>query len=515
MPLYSEPPPLTPFSDDKPTLLVCWWITIFCAVIILLRVSGRFVRTEKLFAEDKTAAFAVVPLFLRMGCVHAILILGTNNAQLADANLPDDVLHRKSIASGLVLLSRVLYAATLWTFKLTILEFFKRLNVTWERSYDVGLSFIRCTLAATFVAVIISDLAECRPFAHYWQVLPDPGGQCRQGYAQLLTMAVCNILTDLLLVFFPIPIIIRSQMSSKRKVQLVLLFSLSLVVVAITLYRVPEIIRAHGSQQTRSLYASVELLFATAASNALVLGSFVRDRGVKKRKFKYDSIAAGSMERSSGTESRRPTLRHWGSDEDLVRDVGYGVKPDLREPLSPTTGGYIPARVAKMHEEMNSWNFPGQKRASAAHSAAHSDDPLLSVDGSSRSNSTATPRKVSFFDQGNLLSSDEGSSRRGSYANGPLSPGALPSPSKPAGASGVRRGSTALLQDIGGLLSPLSPRLSKPRKKSAPDLSPVPGSREETPTSNSPPTSPPEYPKSPPAWKADIDFVDAGGLLKK
>jgi hypothetical protein len=328
-------------------------------------------------------------------------------------------------------------------------------------------------------------------------------------------MAVCNILTDLLLVFFPIPIIIRSQMSTKRKVQLVLLFSLSLVVVAITLYRVPQIIRSQGSQQSRSLYASVELLFATAASNALVLGSFVRDRGVKKRKFKYDSIAAGSMERSSASESRRPTLRHWGSDEDLVRDVGYGVKPDLREPLSPTDNrGYLPARVAKMHEDMNSWNFPGQKRASAAHSAAHSDDPLLSVDrmSSTRSNSTATPRKVSFFDQGNLLPGDEGSSRRGSYAtaNGPLSPNGLPSPSKPASASGVRRGSTALLQDIGGLLNP---RLSKPRKKSNANLTPVPGSREETPASTSPPTSPPAYPKSPAPWKADIDFVDAGGLL--
>lgn len=112
MTLYSDPPPLRPFSEDKPTLLVCWWITIFCTVIILLRVSGRFVRTEKLFPEDKTAALALIPLFLRMGCVHVILIYGTNNAQLADANLSDDELRRKSIASGLVLLSRILYAAT-------------------------------------------------------------------------------------------------------------------------------------------------------------------------------------------------------------------------------------------------------------------------------------------------------------------------------------------------------------------------------------------------------------------
>jgi len=112
MGLYSDPPPLRDFSNDKPTLLVCWWITLFCAVIILLRVSGRFVRTEKLFTEDKVAALALIPLFLRMACVHFILLYGTNNVQLEGVELSEDELHKREIASGLVLLSRVLYAAT-------------------------------------------------------------------------------------------------------------------------------------------------------------------------------------------------------------------------------------------------------------------------------------------------------------------------------------------------------------------------------------------------------------------
>lgn len=511
MPLYSDPPPLRAFSDDKPTLLVCWWITIFCAVIILLRVSGRFVRTERLFREDKTAALALIPLFLRMGCVHFILLYGTNNAQLADAGLSDEDLKNKSIASGLVLLSRILYAATLWILKSAILEFFKRLNVSWERSYEVSLLCIRCILVATFVAVIISDLAECRPFSHYYQVLPDPGGQCRQGYAQLLTMAVCNVITDLLLVFFPIPVIIRSQMTVKRKVQLVLLFSLSLVVVAITLYRVPQIIRDQGSQQSRSLYASLELLCATAASNALVLGSFVRDRGVKKKKFKYDSVAAGSMERSSASESRRPTLRHWGSDEDLVRDVGYGVQPDLREPpLSPTDNRlYVPARVAQLHDDMNAWNFPGQKRASAA----RSDDPLLTVDRLSptRNNSAASPRRVSFFDAGNLLPEDEGSkTRRESHlsSHDPKSPRSLPSPTIPASTGGFRRGSTTLLQDIGGFLGPLNPRSARPKPRSDIEAQTAPPNHKDTPNSNSPPA----YPEKT-SWKHEPVLSDVGGLL--
>ena len=111
MTIYSSPPRLRSFDDDKPTLLVCWWATIFSAVIILLRVSGRFVRTERLFREDKTAALALIPLFLRMGCVHYILVHGTNNAQFKGVVLSEEELRGREIASGLVLASRALYAA--------------------------------------------------------------------------------------------------------------------------------------------------------------------------------------------------------------------------------------------------------------------------------------------------------------------------------------------------------------------------------------------------------------------
>lgn len=118
MPLYSSPPPLRSPGQDKPTLLVCWWFTLFCTTIILLRVCGRFIRTERLFQEDRTAALAVIPLFLRMGCVHLILLYGTNNVEFPPELLPlsDEEVRRRTIGSGLVLASRMLHAATYVTF---------------------------------------------------------------------------------------------------------------------------------------------------------------------------------------------------------------------------------------------------------------------------------------------------------------------------------------------------------------------------------------------------------------
>ena len=78
-------------------------------VIILLRLSGRYIRTERLFGEDKVMALSIIPLMARMALVHVILIWGTNNA-VTTGLTPEQIRHR-DIGSRLVLASRIMYAA--------------------------------------------------------------------------------------------------------------------------------------------------------------------------------------------------------------------------------------------------------------------------------------------------------------------------------------------------------------------------------------------------------------------
>ncbi|KAL6881195.1 GPCR protein, PTH11-type [Trichoderma novae-zelandiae] len=509
MSIYSEPPALRPFSEDKPSLLVCWWATIFCALMILLRILGRFIRTEKLFTEDKVVALALIPLFLRMGCVHFILVHGTNNSDFTGITLTPEQVHKKSVASGLVLLSRILYAATLWILKGTVLEFLGRItDLTWQRSQRYTLLAIRCALGLTFIAVVISDLVECHPFHHYWQVLPDPGGQCRQGFVQLITLATCNVLTDLMIVIFPIPLIIQSHMTFIRKLQLLALFSLSLSVVGVTLYRVPLTINAHGRQQYRSLLASVELIFATASANALVLGSFVRDRGVKKQKPRRTSTAAESFDHPA---VRRPTMqRQWGSDEDLVRDLGLAVEPELREqPDTPSSDLYAPIQPMRSvgHDRQQQWD--GQQQEDSAHdsgqqSAQESGDLLIY-----RTESPHESRKLSLLDVGGLLEDSAGTSsasyRRGSsYTSSSMDASTsqnAPQASRKASTNGVRRGSTALLQDLGGLLSPLNSKSSvRSKPRTGTELQTIPQSHQE--------------PHPSQGESSNLVLMDPGGLLR-
>jgi hypothetical protein len=277
----------------------------------------------------------------------------------------------------------------------------------WKKGYESGLRGIRLFLGITFIAVIIATLSECRPFSHNYQVVPDPGPQCRQGYAHLLTMGITDIVTDILLVFFPIPIIVRSAMSLRKKVSLISLFSMSIVLIIITGIRIPLVIKKSGLQQYRTVFASSEILAATIVANAIILGSFLRDRGIKKAKYKAGSTSDSTERRSS---TRRNTLQRYGSDENLARELGYRPNPDLIEEKSDIA---IPAKVADLsvlthhgHSQPpfsnTNWHFP--EKTSAIH--RNSEDSFGRDRGRVNEDPLPSPRsgrRVSFYDVGGLL----------------------------------------------------------------------------------------------------------------
>ncbi|KAL9583053.1 MAG: hypothetical protein Q9212_002933 [Teloschistes hypoglaucus] len=424
--IYSSPPHAKSSKADHPTLLVSWWCTGFGLAIILVRICGRYIRTERLFREDKIMALSMIPLLGRMALIHVVMIWGTNNAT-NDGLTAQDISHRE-IGSKLVLASRII--ESLWIAKFTISEFLKRLtNQVWRKQYEIGLQIIRWFLVVTFIAVVVATLAECQPFSHYWQVVPDPGAKCRQGYAQLITMATSDVITDLLLVAFPIPIVLKSHMAVKRKVSLVLLFSLSLILIAITIYRVIAVIHRHSDQQFRSLVASLEILAAAAVSNALVLGSFVRDRGVKKQRYRFNSVGGNSSLDRAMTRPRALTARTWGSDADLAGELGMRVQLDLEQQAStvrprPAPMALPPASHAKnltpkpkteaRPDGRNSLlNESSDSAGARMKGAVELGDVIEKLPPSPSDSDIVTPQRMSFFDMGGLLDRDEAGASRG------------------------------------------------------------------------------------------------------
>lgn len=305
-----------------------------------------------------------------------------------------------------------------------------------------------------------------------------------------------------------------------RKISLVLLFALSLILVAVTLYRVISVIDRHYDQRFRSLLASLEILAAAAVSNALVLGSFVRDRGAKKQRFRFGSTGAhSSLDRSTTAPRRAITARDWGSDADLVGDLGMRLDPELTEKLS---GVARPAPVAMLlHSTSNvntsdlvdrSWTFPTRASVETDETDMKSPGPVRILQPSPTEVST-TRHRMSFFDVGGLLGENDSPQfhHRRSIAMHLQQPTTLPSSVLRPHAAESRRGSHALLQDVGALMdhSSPSPRTTKFR--------PLPSSQESDlieALQSTPPNSSPR-PSVPPAQRRGESpgLQDIGGLL--
>ena len=254
-----------------------------------------------------------------------------------------------------------------------------------------------------------------------------------------------------------------------RKISLVLLFALSLILVGITLYRVVSVIDRHYDQQFRSLLASLEILAAAAVSNALVLGSFVRDRGAKKQHFRFGSTGGhSSLDRSTTVPRRVLTARNWGSDADLVGDLGMRLDPELTEkastiprPAPVTTSLHSTSNLNSPGLVDRSWIFPNRASLETDETDLKSPAPMREFQPGT-SETPTTPRRMSFFDVGGLLGENDSPQvrHRNSMAAHQQQPITSPVSSLYPHTAGSRRGSHALIQDIGGLMgdSPPSPR---------------------------------------------------------
>lgn len=83
--------------------------------------------------------------------------------------------------------------------------------------------------------------SSCRPLYKMWQIWPDPGEICYASNSPILVWGywVCNIVTDIYLILIPLPVLLRTSLTSKQKFALVTLFSCT---IGITIFGVARLV---------------------------------------------------------------------------------------------------------------------------------------------------------------------------------------------------------------------------------------------------------------------------------
>ncbi|KAM5344897.1 hypothetical protein ACJ41O_010759 [Fusarium nematophilum] len=238
-------------------------IACVCATLILSRCAYRVYhrckghrRPHRLWhADDAYMAFALLPLISRTICVAFSFSLNPEH----DRDLPTEaeaaaqgvtierLQNTRTVGLQLLIGTRLSYAllyedncrvnvallsiSSLWCLKAALLSFYSRFvqSMSWGK---MAVRVLWWFLALTCLAVLVATLAECRPIS--------------------------------------------------LKLQLGLLFSIGILLITITIVRVPLILNDSMSQRSRSTWATIEILCGSIVANTPFYYGIVRDLQQKR-----------------------------------------------------------------------------------------------------------------------------------------------------------------------------------------------------------------------------------------
>ncbi|KAI1765707.1 hypothetical protein GGR53DRAFT_256034 [Hypoxylon sp. FL1150] len=293
-----------------------------CAGLSILTLGCRIIISRWRREQIDMSFFVVI--------LSAVIIAGrviANNYYLEYVD-SDDTSHLE-LGSILILVARFLLTVILWLQICLLLLFYSRITsgIPWT---DRLTKTTWITALLTFIAIVLATFLECRPINLYWQISPDPG-QCTRAYVQLLLQCIGNIVIDILLLSIAYPLICLRKRSLSQYISLYTLFALGTLCIVITIIRVVLIFEEDSSQNTRSVWASVQIFVSCFVANAPTIYGSLR---VAHRKRSGHRSAYGSGEVAA--RPSRPETDSWLKiDEEIALDRAVPNTPALPPPTFP------------------------------------------------------------------------------------------------------------------------------------------------------------------------------------
>ena len=129
--------------------------------------------------------------------------------------LKDPVLFGK-----LVLVTEVMYAPGFAAVKLSVLFLYRRLFP--NRRLHIIIYYVSAFILCYTIVGVLVPIFECRPVEAAWE--PFVKGDCVQLNTESIVAGIFNIITDVVTLILPMPLLWRLQISRGRKLQLTGMF---------------------------------------------------------------------------------------------------------------------------------------------------------------------------------------------------------------------------------------------------------------------------------------------------
>ncbi|KAF5580671.1 uncharacterized protein FSUBG_13327 [Fusarium subglutinans] len=152
-----------------------------------------------------------------------------------------------------------------------------------EHDRIVGLQLLVGTRLSYTLILWILKAALLSFYSRMWRLISkETQPVCQKGMVYFFALAVGNISTDIALLILPFPTLAVARLNTRTKIQLGILFSIGLLVIAITIVRIPLILNDSMSQKARSTWATIEILCSCIVANTPFFYGLLRELGQHK-----------------------------------------------------------------------------------------------------------------------------------------------------------------------------------------------------------------------------------------
>ncbi|KAK7421157.1 hypothetical protein QQZ08_010087 [Neonectria magnoliae] len=318
------------------------WYALTWAIVIARMISRKMLLGEfkKLQLEDYLMVLAMIS--------DTVLMVGMSIISHTSSNLidPDDDteltpsnIRERIVGSKWVLVVEQMQIITIWTTKSCLLLMYNRLTMSLKQ--NLAVKIVAGYVGLGFVLMEILYLGVwCRPFHNYWAV-PTPSIQCSAATNHLITNAVLNISSDIMIIAIPMPIFLKSQLPTKRKAVLVAVFALgAFTILSAILNKFYSFNEPFGSNWT--------FWYIRESSTALITANLPYIWTLLRRVFNLKSFAGYSNKRSTNPSTRfRSDFSHGPRSAVRAGDTTIH-RLDSEEQINTTYS--MPLKIYQRHE---------------------------------------------------------------------------------------------------------------------------------------------------------------------
>ena len=130
--------------------------------------------------------------------------------------------------SKIVVISEQAMLNVIYTMKTCMLIMYSRLTL--GLNAQKAVRYIAVYVLLGWIASETAFFTACRPFPGYWG-MPPPDPQCTTLENYAIVQGCFNISSDTIMLFIPLPLVLKMSMPWKQKIVLVFLFSLGFFVI--------------------------------------------------------------------------------------------------------------------------------------------------------------------------------------------------------------------------------------------------------------------------------------------